>query len=271
MQKNLYYRTSFARKNIFIEWFLSLFIAFASPALLLLEVFIRKDFGERYFKLSSVVTVAVILGLLPVVIVKLPFWLYGMAAEDGIYDMGETDAYTPAAPSLMPHYLGWYIFLTLFVAAGIKHKRDMMHNPSVYDFAKFSLYKGKLNPLFYKINIPFIKTTDRVIECLYEPAVFFIAGLFFYLIGQKLGILLMVTSLLYSYSYVAFYRAGDNFVMDKIDEMISNEEIEKAFVDDVDEEDTRGFSFRGRRPTSAEMRRQILPMFTEQDDVLTAK
>ncbi|PZR20508.1 MAG: hypothetical protein DI539_10680 [Flavobacterium psychrophilum] len=255
---------------------MQLFLFLASPALLLIEVFTRKDFGERYFRLSSVLTVTAVLGFLPVLLIKLQAMLGNSSAVADVYgldEMGEmAQVYAPAAKtSLMPDYLCWYIFLALFLALGIKHKIDLARNPSVFDFAKFSLYRGNVHPFFYRMKLPRIETTPRIVECILEPVAFFIVGLFFYLIGQKLGILLIVTSLLYAYSYVAFYHHGDNFVMDKIDQMISNEELEAAFVLDKSDDETRGFTFRGRKPKTETMRREILPLFTQQDDVLEAK
>ena len=53
MQKNLYYRAIARRENMFKLLLLSFFNFFSSYARLLLEVFTRKNFGERYFRLSS--------------------------------------------------------------------------------------------------------------------------------------------------------------------------------------------------------------------------
>ena len=66
-------------------------------------------------------------------------------------------------------------------------------------------------------------------------------------------------------SYISAYIGGDNFVMDKIDEIICNETLETAFVDDGDIEETLGFQFRGSRPNTADMRRKILPLMTEDE------
>lgn len=40
------------------------------------------------------------------------------------------------------------------------------------------------------------------------------------------------------------YRQGDHFIMDKIDEMICNEEMVSSFVEDRDSSQTRGVHFR---------------------------
>jgi hypothetical protein len=178
---------------------------------------------------------------------------------------------TPPAPStLMPHYLGWYIFIALFLAVSLRHKRDMARNPSVFDFAKFSLASGTIHPLFFKIKLPGIETNYRSIECLLEPLPFFIAGVLLALIGQALGWLLIVVSIYYGMGYVAAYHIGDNFVMDKIDEMIVNQKLERAFVDEASEDETLGFRFRGKRPDDREMRKKIMPLMVEDDEVFEA-
>jgi hypothetical protein len=253
MKKNLYYRSVFRRDNVLQAFFLSFFYLLSSYPRLLLEVFIRKNFGERYFRLSSALTVALLIGLWPLVRTMGVSHIPGMGKE-----------------TLMPGYLTWYIFLAAFVGFSIKHHLDKRRNPSVFDFAKFSLYTGKIHPLFYKIEIPGLKTSVRRIECLFEPALFFLSGLLLSLIGQNLGHLLIVCSLFYGFGYAAAYLVGDNFVMDKIDEMICNEELEKSFVDDVGEDETRGFRFRGRKPDSRDMRQQLLPLFHEREEVLEA-
>jgi len=119
-------------------------------------------------------------------------------------------------------------------------------------------------------RLPIFKTnTDqRLSECYLEPAVFFLAGCLLALIGQALGWLLIFCSICYSISYIAAYDSGDNFVMDKIDEIICNEELENSFIFEAPEEETRGFRFRGRRPDSHEYRHKILPLMMEDDETL---
>lgn len=272
MQKNLYYRDTFKRVNVFKNFFLSLFTAFASGARMTIEVFTRKNFGERYFLLSSSLSLAFLLAIIPVLIVKVFKSSPDLFMQQEFnYDTMEptAQAVQSASGSLMPDYLTWYVFIALFIGMSIKHHLDMRHNPSVFDFEKFSLSSGEINPLFFKIRLPFIETNFRTVECLFEPAVFFLLGALLWLIGQNLGILLVIVSFLYSVNYFNDYLHGDHFVMDKIDEMILNEELEDAFVNDPDESETRGFRFRGRKPNGANMRQKLLPFMTENEEILT--
>ena len=56
MTKNLYYRTVFMRVNSIKEIILGFFLAIASYPRMLLEVFTRKNMGERYFSLATAYT-----------------------------------------------------------------------------------------------------------------------------------------------------------------------------------------------------------------------
>lgn len=253
MQKNLYYRNALQRNNPFKDFIYGLFSALSTYPRLLLEVFIRKDFGERYFRLSSSITLIIILSAVPFI----PAFTTDLI-EDESFPTGH----------YKPDFL-WYVFLVAFFAMSVKHYLDMKRNPSVFDFKRYSLSSGKINPIFSKIQIPGIKTTTRTIETIYEPLPFLILGIVLWLLHQKLGILLTVCSVMYSLSYVADYNAGDNFVMDKIDEIICNEELKKSFIDDAPDEETRGFRYMGSKPNDPEQRKQVFSMMNE--DIAEAK
>ncbi len=268
MKKNIYYHSYFKRRNALKDFILSAFQWFSSCSRLMLEVFIRKNFGERYFKLSAALTLAAILAAIPLIDRQLRALYMLIVRQARIRSQEELEM---LYPSLWPDYIGWYVFIALFVAVSVKHYKDNLRYPSVYDFDKFSLSKGEIHPAFYKVKLPYIKTDMRLIECLLEPGLFFVIGLLLYFIGQSLGTLLMFMSFFYAYNYIATYDQGDDFVMDIIDQMILNEEMEDAFVKDVDASETRGFSFRGRKPAGEDMRRKILPMMMEEEEVVTAE
>lgn len=253
MKKELFYRM-ILRRSGGVGFFLMLFFSLSSIPRLLLEVFIRKDFGERYFSFSLAIIVTIILAGWP--LMPSAFSSYYMGAQPD--------------KSLVP-YITWYIYLAAFLVLCVKHQRDLKRNPSVFDFAKFSLYAGKINPWFYSIQFPDRKTDIRRVECLLEPGLFFIAGFFLYMFGQALGGLLMACSIIYSLGYVAAYAAGDNFIMDQIDQIILNEELEKVFMDDADESETRGVRDNSRKPQDKDLRRRVLDHMTKDDEVFRAR
>jgi hypothetical protein len=272
MKKNIYYRALAGRTNGLKNSLLTFFLIFSSYPRLLLEVFIRKDFGERYFRLSSVISAVIVLAGLPFVLHS--FSHVGALSSGGfdpsLLSLDSAPAPARSSTSYLWPYLTWYIYLGLFVWASVLRYQEVRRNPSVYDFARYSKCAGKTNPVFFTIQLPGQlpgrKTDMRVVETLIEPAGFFLAGVLLWLLHQRLGILLTVCSVFYSLGYMGAYTLGDNFVMDKIDEMICNEELKKSFVDGLGEDQTRGFRFMGRRPKDREMRRQILPLMIEEDE-----
>ena len=65
MKKSLYYEHVFRRTNAIKEFIYSFFLAIASWPRLLLEVFLRRNMGERYFSFSTAVILLLILCWLP--------------------------------------------------------------------------------------------------------------------------------------------------------------------------------------------------------------
>lgn len=258
MKKNMYYRTVFKRTNTFQEAFLGLFLAISSWPRLLLEVFIRRNFGERYFSFSGSVFIAVLLGVYPILKVSgvRMFRSYSYYGQDSDYG------------GFFLHYATWYGFLVAFLVMASRRDNEIKQLPSVFDFARFSLSSGHLHPRFLNFTIGDRRLSIRTIETLIEPAFFFFIGLALWIFGQGIGVVIVLCSIIYSLSYQAAYHQGDNFVMDKIDEMICNEELVKSFVEGRDPSETRGVNFQGRRPADPEIRRRVAETFMEEETVL---
>jgi len=272
--KNLYYRDTFARHNAIKLLFLSFCSLFMSYPRMLIEVFTRKNFGERYFSLSSAVILTVILAVLPMGISQISASWGGseVATESYSYDDSFSDVTQQAQNieaatqgGLFPDFIAWYLYLAVFLGFCIKHYLDNRRSPSAFNFQRFTLSSGVIHPIIRNIKIGGFSPDIRFFECYLEPVLFLVAGILLALIGQTLGWLLIVCSFFYSMSYISAYIGGDNFVMDKIDEIICNQTLEKAFVDDGNLDETKGFQFRGSKPNSAELRRQIMPLMTEED------
>lgn len=264
---SIYYRNTLRRENVFKLFFLSLFSFFSSYPRLLLEVFIRKNFGQRYFRLSSVLTVAGMMGFLPRIMHQLPTQGQPEAFDEAYpnFDMPEElpAVMNTAATSFWGDYWLWYLFLALFLVFSVKHAYDQRKAPSVFECRSFSLYSGKVNPLFYKINILGFKPDIRMIECYLEPLLFLVIGIILALVGQALGWVLIICSIFYSMNYISAYYAGDNFIMDKIDEIICNEELENTFLNDKSEDETRGFRVRAGKPDGSDYRKKLLPLLSK--------
>lgn len=259
MTKNLYFRSVIRRRNLFKDAIFGFFYSVCSWPRLLIEVFIRKNFGQRYFSFASVVTVFVILGLFPLVLGKTITVLLNPTQG---YSYGE-------APSLWGTFVTWYLYLFAFLYFGYKRSQEVKINPSTYDFERFSLYSGEVDSRFFGFKLFGKFPSIRQVEILYEPAPFLAGGLLLCFIGQALGLLLVLTSIAYGLSYVGAYRQGDNFVLDKIDEIIMNEELENSFVDDMDAANARGVRFYARKPKSEELRRKLADAFIEEEEPVT--
>ncbi len=251
-QKNLYYQAAFSRQATVRNFFMILVTMLSSSPRMLIEVFISTDFGERYFRLPKAITLTILLMLWPWLKTEVFYFLRRGGVEWG-------------------DYITWYIFTAAFLVFSVKHHLDQQRNPSVFDFARFSKSTGKINPVFRKFEIPWRKTDTRFVEIWVEPAAFFVAGVLLFAIGQALGMLLMVCAVIYGISYAYAYQWGDDFVMDKIDEMIVNKNLKASFVDDAPQEETEGFHHRGRKPVKPEDRQKLLLPMTGQTEKLTAE
>ncbi len=260
MRKNLYFRTVLRRNNMFKQAFQNGLLKLASYPRLMLEVFIRKNFGERYFTFSSVLTISVLMGLLPLVLDWIAIRLNPLSYYE-VTLMG-----VRRINSFWGDYALWYIFLLAFLVFSLQRWQEVKRNAPLFDFSRFSLYSGDIHPFFREFKISGKTQSIRTIETLLEPAGFFIAGVILYLTGQKTGILLIGTSLLYSLSYWAAYRDGDNFIKDKNDERIMNEQLANAFVEDMDADKARGVRFHMTRPAERDLREKLSDYFFDDSD-----
>ncbi len=251
---NLYYKTVFRRRNTIGEALLGFFLAISSWPRLLLEVFVRRNMGERYYSDSAAITLSVLLALLPLFLIRALSGGYG-GVEVGVF---------------FERFFSWYAFLTGFMYMAAQRSEEVKRMPGVFDFARFSLSSGRIDRRFYDIGFWDKPVSVRTIETLLEPGLFFSIGFVLILMGQPIGSLLVISSIIYSMSYRAAYAIGDNFIMDKIDEQICNEELVKSFVDGENDGGTRGFNFRGRRPADPDARRRVAEIFTEEEETVEA-
>lgn len=250
MKKEMYYSSQLTRRNLLWEKILDFFLSIASYPRLLFEVFIRKNFGIRYLNYASALTAFCLFALLPLVAdnIKDAFfqlrYFRNSSAQDGFW----------------LRYATWYAFLGVFAYFAYKRIGEIKHQPSVFDFAKVSNYPGDIDPRFWTLWNR--KWNIRQIETFVEPMLFLVPGLvLYYILGQNVGMLLIIVSGIYSLSYMAAYHKGDNYIMDMIDKMIRNSENGKAFLDDK-EENHRGVRTYMRKPIDPTLRRKVAMAFS---------
>ncbi len=294
--KTAYHLQTLRRSDSWLKHALwAVFALFASPGRMLIEVWIRKGFGERYFRISTAISTALFLAVLPqlsglIKLLTLPWNLLIKGPEalnplsgmmemiaaktggplgSGMNPATDPDALTRQMVSDTMRYMDhalWYLFLVLFLLVCLRHHRAMKQAPSTLDFSRYSLYTGDIHPFFLGFKVKGKQGDRRLIECLLEPLPFFLAGFALAQFGMMLGWLLMICAVIYALSYRRAYYLGDNFVLDKIDQMIINAEFAKTFLDDADESQTRRYHFIGRKPDDPEKRKAVFDRIVEDDE-----
>ncbi|MBK8227487.1 MAG: hypothetical protein IPK70_09980 [Flavobacteriales bacterium] len=245
MKKNLFYRANMTRRNVLLDAIFNAFLRICSYPRLVLEVFLRHNMGERYFGLASAITVGIILFLIPMFQLLIPSGRFGSG---------------PSLGSVIGNNVLWYAFVAAYGFFARLRYLEVKREPSVFDFARFSLSDGYLLPPFRNSGF-----NIRVQEIWLEPLAAFIAGMVLLPIGQTmLGWLFIFCAIVYSVSKAAAYSKGDHFIMDRIDEMICNEDLKRALVDN--EESKRGMRFRARFPTKRELREQLAEEMIEEEE-----
>ncbi|MFD1258584.1 hypothetical protein ACFQ3S_17390 [Mucilaginibacter terrae] len=260
MKRNLYYHQVYRRQNKLKLFIIHFFLGISSLPRLLIEVFTRTRFGERYYSFAAVVTISVILFFMPFLSSQLSLlnpYSYHNYDDDGFF--------TTIAKNIT-----WYIYLAAFFYFSLKRKKEVDRLLSVFDFARFSLSTGVIHPKLLEFNIGKKTGDHRFASTVIEPGIFLIAGILLVLAHQMLGKLFIFVSIVYSLSWVGAYHLGDEFVMDTIDEMICNEEMVESFVEGKPIEDTRGFEMHCRKPNDPSFRRQVVDQMVGDDEASEA-
>lgn len=241
MQKNLYYHSVLSRRNVIGEAILNFFLGICSYPRLIMEVFLRRNMGERYFTLASAITVGLILFFIPWVI---PAY-----------------SYLPAGSIIMENKL-WYLFIIAYGYFSFLRYKEIRRNPSVFDFGRYTKSDGDLLPFLRKT-----KFNIRQLEIFIEPLPVLVLGLLLLFFEQYLpGLLFSLCAIIYSLSKAAAYMNGDHFIMDKIDELLCNTDLRDDFLGKGAAESQHGFKFRHDIPDDPNMRGQLFNSFFSNDD-----
>lgn len=246
-------------RNPMRHLFFNVCIYFSTWATLVVEVFTRKDFGLRHFVFAPALRLAGLLAFLPFVpaminrivlpaIIKVntppdiksvvPKEYAGMLPEGAMGSEGQgKSGFMPVAEDFAPEtdfsgYILWYVFIAVFVFMAFRHWRAQLKRPSVLEKPHHTRYAGKIHKWFFAIQLPGLKTNIRIVECWFEPGIFFIAGWFMFMIGQHLGLLFMISAVIYSgYAHSAYYF-GREAVLNSYDELIDRQ-IKDKIVDGI--------------------------------------
>ncbi|KAA2241531.1 hypothetical protein F0L74_16685 [Chitinophaga agrisoli] len=253
MKKSLYFHAVVQPQSKLKRQILNFVIVIASCFRIIPDAFLRRNMGERHFAILPAFFAAVFMLVFPYVVHSAFTFLYAPSFGQG-------------GTGFWHKFATWYVFTFLFIYEAIRRLMEIRREPSVYDFGRYSRSTGQMHPLFRKITIGGFKPDKRMIETFIEPAVFLIAGLLLKFMGQPVGMLLIICSILYSFSYLAAYAIGDDFVLDVIDDGMMVDETEEAFVYDEDSDKTRGVEFHARKPSRVDLRRRLAASFNIRND-----
>jgi len=245
MEKSTYYRDVLQRKGALNEKIANAVYGICSYPRLLLEVFTRRNLGQRYFSMLHVWIVILFCGTLPLFLGRLFYRRF-----NGMDD-------------LFGHFWDWYLLLFAFLILSLLRRNEIKNNPEVKNFEKYSLYEGDIAPWMWRLGGR--SWSPRQVETLIEPGFYFVIGLSLYLLQLPSGLLIIVSSIMYSLSYTIAYHQGDHYILDLIDQRILNKALMETFLNGSLE--SKGFRFRGLIPVSEELREELMQEMVEDEPV----
>lgn len=184
------------RRNVLLDSLLNLFSPFYSHSTLLLEVFVKRNMGRRYFSIMLVITIIIILGVLPPVVFLIHDFLSGLANNNVEWD------------SYKKGNITWYLLIGAFAVASAFRWRETVKKPMM-GLHQQTTYTGdstiqSLLEKTIKKSIPM-----RWIETFFEPLIFLLIGSGLRYFDQPVGYVLIFASAMHFLSNVAAYRRAD--------------------------------------------------------------
>ncbi|MDH7911345.1 hypothetical protein [Winogradskyella sp. SYSU M77433] len=218
-KRNIFIEIHSSRNNTALEFFSSFFMLFASHASAIVEVFLRRRFGERY------ITLAQSIGLFIVINVAYGFLDKWFRLKGG----------------------GTFLFLFSvgFLVMAIIHRLEIKKYGTTYDFKRFSLSDGEIAPFWWELignKFLGVQISSYHVRVLLEPALpIFIGGLLsFFEFSKAVGIILIFCGFVYGVRNFVKAQKGRNWVLDNIDKKISNEMKYDVFIRRKSKKDTKG-------------------------------
>ena len=232
-KRNIFIEMNQSRNNMVIDFFLGIFSIFASQASAIVEVFLRRRFGERY------ITLAQSIGIFLVMVAAMMF---------------------DPLKNLLG--LSWFLFALVFLAFSIRHRLEIKKYGTAYDFKRFSLSDGEIAPFWWNIigkRFLGIQVTYYTVVTLLEPAIPIIAGIILTIFAftRPVGVLLFFCGILYAFRNFDKARLGRNWVLDNIDKKISNEMKYDVFIGRKPKQDTKGVYLPIELPEDEETRQAL--------------
>jgi hypothetical protein len=247
--------TAYASQSFVLLFFSTFFQIGVIIARLFMHTFLRRGFGERYYRLIPMIFVVSALGFWPSITRTLePLWAYVTmtSPEDAIKreerrireqaaqmqqeseDVSSAPDMQTAAPETaigeredeMPptedeywaRYHTWYLMLLALVIVACVHLYSIRMRAEPFDFTRISTYEGDYGLLLVLIRRR-INLPDQVVERFIEPGIFIVLGLLLQLLDQPLGTMFITLALFYSASYYYEEQIERWNMMNRIDKI----------------------------------------------------
>ncbi|MEO1033387.1 MAG: hypothetical protein AAFX55_18510 [Bacteroidota bacterium] len=249
-KRNIFIEMYGGRTNHFLNFIGGFFMMFASSASSIIEVFLRKRFGERYITLSQSIL------LFFIILFSSSFIRATLRQREG--------------GTLL------IIFAFVYLILSIRHRLEIKKYGTAYDFKRFSLSNGEIAEFWYDIigkKVLGIRITTHLVHILLEPAVPVIIGLLFMIseYTRPLGFLLYFCGVVFGIRNFSIANKGRNWVLDNIDKKISNEMKYDVFIGRKPKKDTKGVYMPIELPDDLETREALYKAIdmasTETEDI----
>ncbi len=253
-KRNIFIEINQGRTNYVKEILVGFLMLFASHGSAIIEVFMRKKFGERH------ITLAQSIGIFIAIIYAFPLYAFiYLTLTSSVFGMSfskKIEMATQATDRFLT------LFMLVFLIFSIYHRLEIRRYGTTYDFKRFSLSDGEIMPFWWKIigkNYGFGKITYYLVVVLLEPAIPILLGLLFMLIPftRITGVLIFACGVLFMIRNFHKAQLGRNWVLDNIDKQISGQMKYDVFVGRKPKKDTKGIYLPIELPDDDETRKTL--------------
>lgn len=240
-KRNIFIEINGSRKNHAGEFIASIFLLFASHASSIIEVFLKKRFGERYITMAQSITLFLVLN-------------FGYAWLDDTFRIRLDGA-----------SIFMFIFSSIYLGLSIYHRLEIKKYGTTYDFKRFSLSDGELTPFWSKFITGMtrgLNPSSYQISVFLEPLIPIVVGIIFIVIPftRPVGILLFLCGIVYGVRNFSKAQKGRNWVLDNIDKKISSEMKYDVFIGRKPKQETKGVYLPIDLPDDENLRKSLYNM-----------
>lgn len=232
-------RSSHSVRNILFDVYY-----FSSMPRLLLEVFVRKNFGYDYFSLFRCFQIAFILLIIPWIG---NFWNLIFALPK------DREPYVFIWSQFILHHATYYVFIAAFIVTAFRRYAEssrLQGDPDMY-----SEYPGDRHLWFTKMKNGQMPNWDYI-EQVQEPRLFLIIGIVLLILQQPVGWVLIICSVIYSIGYRAqdvFYRQNNR---KRNNAKIMAKYAKQAMIEEQQLDSAGVVVYSDARPTSQDIEKQ---------------